>query len=84
MEMEPFVFRHGGAVVGVRSLADDDGTAAEVNRFTLRPLGKDEYAVFALDLCHNQKFAENARGGVRRLVPVCRGIATLADLRKVC
>lgn len=54
MELEPFVFRHEGVLVGMRAQAESDGIAGEVNRYSLRPLGRDEYAVFTLDLCNNQ------------------------------
>ncbi len=54
MELEPFVFRHEGVLVGMRSQTEADGTENEVNRFSLRPLSRTEYAVFTLDLCHNQ------------------------------
>lgn len=51
--MQPFIFRHAGSLVASRGLEDGD-TGAEVNRFSLRPLAAEEYAVFTLDLCHNQ------------------------------
>ena len=54
MELEPFVFRHEGVLVGVRSRTEAEEIAGEVNRFALRPLRGDEYAVFTLDLCNNQ------------------------------
>lgn len=54
MQLEPFVFRHEGAVFGARSSGADGPLLADVNRFTLRELGRDEFAVFSMDLCHNQ------------------------------
>jgi len=53
MELEPFVFRHEGVLVGMRAQTEADGIADEVNRFALRPLGREEFAVFTLDLCNN-------------------------------
>lgn len=53
MELEPFIFRQAGAVVGMRAAPEPAG-ASDVNTFALRPLTPDEYAVFTLDLCHNQ------------------------------
>ena len=59
MELEPFVFRHEGRLRGMRWLPSEDqdtrdGIAEAVNRLALRPLAEDEYAVFSLDLCHDQ------------------------------
>ncbi len=57
MELEPFLFRHEGVLVGIRSQSDNqevDETLDAVNHFTLRPLNRDEFVVFTLDLCHNQ------------------------------
>jgi len=54
MELEPFVFRHEGVLLAMRSRAEAESIAGEVNRFALRPLRGDEYAVFTLDLCNNQ------------------------------
>lgn len=54
MELEPFVFRHEGVVIGTRSGGAEDTMLEEVNGFALRPLGADEFAAFTLDLCHNQ------------------------------
>ncbi|HRK35134.1 MAG TPA: hypothetical protein PLJ47_11120 [Candidatus Hydrogenedentes bacterium] len=54
MELEPFVFRREGALVGVRQRAEENGIVESVNAFSLRPLNVDEFAVFTLDLCHNQ------------------------------
>lgn len=54
MELEPFVFRHEGVMVGTRADTAEKDLIEEVNRFALRPLGQEEFAVFRLDLCHNQ------------------------------
>ena len=58
MDWEPFVFRHEGRLIGMREHAADkdnaDGDLPEVNRFALRPLSRSEFAVFTLDLCHDQ------------------------------
>lgn len=54
MEWEPFVFRHEGTLLGARADAEPDDVLERVNAFTLRPLTRDEFAVFTLDLCHNQ------------------------------
>lgn len=54
MEMGPFIFRREGALVASRRGPDEVGALAEINRFALRPLTADEFAVFTLDLCHNQ------------------------------
>lgn len=54
MELEPFVFRHEGSLVGTRALGNEEALLDEVNHFALRALGRDEFEVFSLDLCHNQ------------------------------
>ncbi len=56
MELEPFVFRRSGRLLGVRGAPDGEDAALmeAVNRYALRPLGREEFAVFTLDLCHNQ------------------------------
>ncbi|MCL4216001.1 MAG: hypothetical protein KJ052_03200 [Candidatus Hydrogenedentes bacterium] len=56
MELEPFIFRHEGQVLAQRAREADEQEelAGAVNRFALRPLERAEYAVFTLDLCHNQ------------------------------
>jgi len=78
MHQEPFYFRQDGYLVALRAR---DGDAADralvdaVNRFTLRPLERAEFAVFALDLCHNQvdrhhsRFPEEELETISRLVP---------------
>jgi hypothetical protein len=74
MEMEPFVFSHEGVLVGMRSGGDDGdagGVADDVNRFSLRPLGVDEFAVFTLDLCHNQVDRHFSRFPEEELEKIC-------------
>ncbi len=75
MELEPFIFRQEGRVVGLRAALPAEAVAEEVNRFALRPLARDEFAVFTLDLCNNQidrhhsRFPEAELATVNRLVP---------------
>ncbi len=54
MELEPFVFRHSGLVLAERGFGSGDSIVAEVNSFALRELAREEFAVFTMDLCHNQ------------------------------
>ena len=56
MELEAFVFHHPGALIGLRQHTADaaEDTLGAVNHFALRPLTADEFAVFEMDLCHNQ------------------------------
>jgi len=54
MELGAFVFRHDGAIVARREGVGDGELITAVNRYALRPLGRDEFAAFTLDLCHNQ------------------------------
>ena len=57
MEMEPFVFGRAGRVLGWRGVPmEEEATEVceAVNRFALRPLAREEYAVFSLDLCNDQ------------------------------
>ena len=79
MELEPFIFRHEGALVGMRQRAasetTEDRVSDEVNRFALRPLSLEEFVVFTLDLCHNQvdrhfsRFPEEELEKINRLAP---------------
>jgi len=85
MEMEPFVFQQEGILVGTRVLesagkdSEDDAVSAaiqnEVNAFALRPLQRAEFAVFTLDLCHNQidrhfsRFPEDELARISEMVP---------------
>ena len=52
--MDAFVFRYEGALIASRSVEPDESVVDAVNRFTLRKFSRDEFAVFRLDLCHNQ------------------------------
>ena len=61
MEMEPFVFRHVGCLVAARSSGLRDGAVEEVNRFALRPLEREEFEVFTLDLCNDQVDRHHSR-----------------------
>ena len=75
MELEPFVFRHEGALVGMRAEAEVDGLVEEVNSFALRPLGREEFVVFTLDLCHNEidrhfsRFPEEELAKINEMAP---------------
>ncbi|HQE76158.1 MAG TPA: hypothetical protein PKY01_10280 [Candidatus Hydrogenedentes bacterium] len=75
MELEPFVFRHEGALVGTRASGTLHDALEEVNSFTLRPLSHEEFAVFTLDLCNNQidrhfsRFPEDELARINTLVP---------------
>ena len=75
MELEPFVFRHEGVLIGVRAKPEAETLVDEVNRFALRPLAEAEFVVFTLDLCHNQvdrhfsRFPEEELEAVNRMVP---------------
>lgn len=75
MELEPFTFRHEGVLVGMRSQGELDSTENEVNRYSLRPLKQDEYAVFTMDLCHNQvdrhfsRFPDEELAAISKMVP---------------
>lgn len=54
MQLDPFIFSRDGALVTLRRYPGEEGLIADVNRFALRPLAAGEFAVFTLDLCHNQ------------------------------
>ncbi len=80
MELEPFVFRQEGCLVGVRLQSDaaaynEDGLREAVNDFALRPMARDEFVVFTLDLCNNQidkhfsRFPEDELEKINRLTP---------------
>lgn len=75
MELAPFYFSHEGRVVAFRRHAGTDDEAAAVNRFALRPLAPEEYAVFTLDLCHNgidrhfSRFPDDELAKIDGLVP---------------
>lgn len=75
MELEPFVFRYEGAVVGMRSREESAELLEEVNRFALRELTRDEFAVFTLDLCNNKidrhfsRFPDEELEKISQMVP---------------
>ncbi len=85
MDLDPFVFQREGWVIGMRAAdaaatdapAPDaaDDIASAVNRFALRPLRPEEFAVFTLDLCHNQvdrhfsRFPEEELEKINRMTP---------------
>jgi len=76
MDLEPFVFRHEGRLVGMRAERDgEEPVLAEVNAFALRPLARDEFVAFTLDLCHNEldrhfsRFPEEELGKISEMVP---------------
>ncbi len=80
MEREPLALRHPELMQAFRTGAEpvleavDDAVLAAVNRFALKPLTRDEIAVFQLDLCHNQvdrhfsRFPEEELEQINRLV----------------
>lgn len=75
MELEPFVFRHEGYLVGIRAQTAEDPVIEKVNAFALRPLEPEEFVVFTLDLCHNQidrhfsRFPDDELGKINAMVP---------------
>lgn len=78
MHHDPFLFHCQGRVVGWRRRPEDmadDGTLVAVNKFALRPLDAGDFAVFTLDLCHNQvdkhhsRFPEAELEKIAALVP---------------
>lgn len=86
MELQPFFFRREGSIVGLRAHPTDSSAVDEVNRFALRPLKSEEFAVFTLDLCHNQidrhfsRFPDEELETINRLV-VGRPLMERHDLR---
>jgi hypothetical protein len=75
MEWEPFVFRHEGMLVGMRAQSEVDTLLDEVNALALRPLLREEFAAFTLDLCHNQidrhfsRFPDEELDRINAMVP---------------
>ena len=77
MELQPFVFRHEGRLVGTRqqAMSETDALEEAVNAFALRPLVRDEFAVFTLDLCNNRvdkhfsRFPETELDKISALTP---------------
>ena len=77
MELQPFVFRHEGRLVGtrLRTMSESGEVVDAVNAFALRPLVRDEFAVFTLDLCNNRvdkhfsRFPEEELEKINALTP---------------
>jgi len=92
MELEAFVFRQGGEVLGWRALSEESefenenaneensgekahGVLDAVNRYALRPLKPEDFAVFRLDLCNNgidkhfSRFPEEELERINALAP---------------
>ena len=82
MELEPFCFDHPGRIIGRRGSIDDTpespidlDTLTAVNHFALRALAPDEFALFTLDLCHNQidrhfsRFPEESLERINEMTP---------------
>jgi len=75
MELEPFVFRQSGRVVATRATGPVEALLEDVNRFALRPLAREEFAVFTLDLCnnridrHHSRFPETELETIDRMTP---------------
>ncbi len=77
--MGPFEFCREGVIVAVKSNGPDGEldheTLSAVNRFALRPLAQDEFAVFTMDLCNNRidahfsRFPEEELAKIDRMVP---------------
>ncbi len=61
MDLEPFVFRRRAPMEASQATEPDADAAKAVNGFALRPLTPDEYAVFSLDLCHDQVDRHHSR-----------------------
>lgn len=75
MQHDPLTFHHQGIVVGMRAREQKDALIDEVNRYALRPLTRDEFVVFTLDLCHNgvdrhfSRFPDEELARINELVP---------------
>jgi len=80
MELEPFLFRQEGCLVGMRLQSesktyDESGLRDAVDQYALRPLARDEFVVFTLDLCNNQidrhfsRFPEEELEKINRMTP---------------
>lgn len=64
--MEPYLLERAGMLFAVRMSEgapeeDEAELLAAVNRFALRPLARDEFVVFTLDLCNNQVDRHHSR-----------------------
>jgi hypothetical protein len=75
MQQDPLTFHYQGIVVGMRAREQKDALIDEVSRYALRPLERDEFAVFTLDLCHNgvdrhfSRFPDDELARINELVP---------------
>jgi len=81
MGIGPFEFYTEGLIVsavraGEGSVSDADADlVADVNKFTLRQLDRDEFAVFTMDLCNNRvdahysRFPVNELESINKMVP---------------
>lgn len=75
MHHEPLTFHHQGIVVGLRAREQKDALIDDVNCYALRPLTRDEFVVFTLDLCHNgvdrhfSRFPDEELARISALVP---------------
>ncbi len=67
MGIGPFEFYTKGLIVSAVRVREGSSSEAnadllnDVNKFTLRPLDRDEFAVFTMDLCNNQIDAHYSR-----------------------
>ncbi len=75
MHQHTRAFRRAGRLLALRSAEDRGETAEAVNAMALRPLAPEEYAVFLLDLCHNEtdrhysRFPEEELETINALTP---------------
>jgi len=73
MDMGPFEFYVESLIISAMREGNAPGQGNdmelvnEVNKFTLRPLSRDEFAVFTMDLCNNQIDAHYSRFPVEEL-----------------
>ena len=61
MDLEPFVFRRDAPMAASPFAEAGEDAAEAVNAYALRPLAPEEYAVFSLDLCHDQVDRHHSR-----------------------
>lgn len=73
MEIGPFEFYTEGRIVSafrageMSRSTDNEDLLEDVNKFTLRPLERDAFAVFTMDLCNNRVDAHYSRFPVEEL-----------------
>jgi hypothetical protein len=76
MEIGPFEFYSESRIISavregaVAGCDEDADLVDEVNKFTLRPLKRDEFSAFTMDLCNNQIDAHFSRFPVEELEKV--------------